>query len=175
MNNVKSLELVNNIEQSELLKRLSYDWLTGIFVWKKPAGTKTKIGDIAGTMSSTTGYVQIQIDGQLYRAHRLAFLYMRGYMPSEEVDHKNHVRHDNRWLNLRDVTHRENHLNESLSKNNTSGKTGVSWNKQGKNWRASIWIDGKCKNLGHFNDLNEAINAREKAEIDNKYHVNHGR
>jgi len=161
--------------QSELLFRLHYNWLSGVFTWKNPYGLKTKTGAIAGTLSSTTGYMQIQINGKLYRSHRLASMYMRGYFPAKQIDHINHIRDDNKWLNLREVTHRENHLNESLSKNNKSGKTGVSWNKQGKNWRASIWIDGTCKNLGHFKDINKAIQAREKAEFENKYHLNHGK
>ncbi len=160
--------------QSELKILLDYDPLTGLFTWKKAHGNKVKNGDIAGTLSNTTGYIQIQINKQLYRAHRLAFLYMTGSMPVE-VDHDNRVRHDNKWSNLTGGTHRENLLNQKKSKNNTSGTTGVSWNKQGKNWRASIWIDGKHKNLGHFKEKSDAIKVRLDAEVKHGYHKNHGK
>ena len=56
---------------------------------------------------------------------------------------------------------------KKLSKNTTSGYTGVHWySKEGK-WRAKITVNKVVKLLGRFADVNDAIAARKKAE--NKY------
>ena len=112
--------------------------------------------------------------GKSYRAHRLAFLYMLGRLPDGEVDHINHIKDDNRWENLRDVTKQDNCKNLGLSKANTSGVTGVHFFKRDKKWRASITVDGKIINLGHYDGFDEACKVRKRAEIEHNYHSNHG-
>ena len=54
--------------------------------------------------------------------------------------------------------------NRRVMKNNTSGHKGVYWNKKSKKYQASISVDKKLKHLGLFNTINEAIDARKKAE-----------
>jgi hypothetical protein len=81
--------------------------------------------------------MRIQINGKTYQAHRLAFLYMTGKFPPDEVDHINHEPSDNRFVNLRQVTRLENLRNQSLSKNNKSGFTGVSWYGRYSKWVAA--------------------------------------
>lgn len=87
-----------------------------------------------------------------------------------KVDHKKHPplpqnQYDNRKQNLRISTNQENCRNTSLNKNNTSGTTGVCYNKKGQNWRAYIVVNGKQINLGYFTDKDKAISARKNAEI----------
>lgn len=79
-------------------------------------------------------------------------------------DHINRSEFDNRKENLRQCTHQENIRNSSLSKNNTSGFTGVYWDKRSEKWFASIMIDGKNKYLGCSTDKNKVIYLRLQAE-----------
>ena len=77
---------------------------------------------MAGTIQNT-GYIAIKIDGKLYLAHRLAYLYHAGYFPELELDHINNIKTDNRLVNLREVTHWENQQNRIDTKRNN----GVMW------------------------------------------------
>lgn len=81
-----------------------------------------------------------------------------------EVDHINRNRLDNRKSNLRVVTRQENMYNKSEYKNNTSGVRGVKWNKARQKWQVQINFDKKRIHLGMFTDLEEAKQARLKAE-----------
>lgn len=84
------------------------------------------------------------------------------------VDHKNHKTTDNRKSNLRIVTNSQNCMNRKLVINNTSGVTGVSWDKKSNKWHSRIGINNKEISLGFFSDFNEAVNVRKQAE--QKYH-----
>ena len=134
---------------------------------------RVKVGDVAG-WRNPTGYIRMKVGGKLYLAHRLAFLYMTGKWPEDQVDHINHIRDDNRWCNLREVSHQENHKNQSKPKSNTSGVTGVCWCKRYKKWKAQIKVEGKVKNLGSFTSKEDATKARKEAEIKYGFHDNHG-
>lgn len=106
----------------------------------------------------------IRINGKAYLAHRLVFLYETGSFPNRFVDHKNGIKSDNRWDNLRLATTQENAFNSGISKNNTSGYKGVCWDKKNQKWIVSIMIDRKSIYLGRFTELKEAIVVRQKAE-----------
>lgn len=80
------------------------------------------------------------------------------------VDHINHKTNDNRKSNLRLVTQSQNLMNRSVGKNNTSGVTGVSFDNHSRKWSAEIKIDGEKKALGHFENFEDAVKARKKAE-----------
>ena len=82
------------------------------------------------------------------------------------IDHKNRNPLDNRLDNLRPCTAKENAINKSKQSNNTSGVTGVFWDKQKNRWRAQITLNGKTIRLGSFKELEEATKARRRAEID---------
>ncbi|MGY5366529.1 HNH endonuclease signature motif containing protein [Enterobacter oligotrophicus] len=135
-----------------LYELLSYNPHTGEFTWISSPRNKNIAGKKAGTINGC-GYIQVQIDGHRYLAHRLAWFYMYGKWPSKHIDHLSRVRTDNRICNLRDVDSRENHNNRS---NNSSGFPGVSWNPDRSKWRAHIRIDGKLKSLGGFDSPERA-------------------
>jgi hypothetical protein len=105
-----------------LKKRLDYNPETGEFIWKPKTvrSTDEKIwnarfpGQVAGTMDGR-GYRRIRIDGKDYGAARLAWLYIYGEWPENEIDHINRVRDDDRLVNLRDVTSSENCNNRSTN------------------------------------------------------------
>lgn len=78
--------------------------------------------------------------------------------------HGNKTRNDNRKSNLRIATPSQNMMNKPLLKNNTSGVTGVSWNKRKGKWESYITIDDKRKGLGYFSNFDDAVAARKAAE-----------
>ena len=129
-------------------------------------------GSIAG-YKQKSGYVAIKVSDVLYYAHRLAFLYMTGKFPSRQADHKDHIRHNNKWENLKEATLQENGKNRSLNKNNKSGVMGVCWKNNG--WECYIKINGKNKYLGRYTDYFEAVCARKSADYEYGFHENHGR
>ena len=147
----------------KLRELLHYEPATGIFTWKVRTSTRVKAGDAAGCLDGP-GYLQIKVCSRKYRAHRLAWLYMYGEWPEDQLDHVNRVRTDNRIANLRDVSHKQNMQNASKSSNNTSGHPGVVWDKSISKWRAQIMHNYKRIYLGLFTTLEEALSARKAAE-----------
>lgn len=162
------------LTQAELKERLHYDPDTGLFTWAENIGSRARAGDEA-CGKNHYGYIHIGVNGKRYMAHRLAFLYMIGRFPLDQTDHINHNPADNRWINLREVNNIENGRNISMKKNNTSGVTGVHWNKQCNKWRSRIALCGVTKNLGSFENKNDAVIARKMAEQKYGFHENHGR
>ena len=155
------------------LKELyNYDPETGVFTRKVKSGNGLLPGSVAGSPKGN-GYLRIQIDGKAYQCHRLAWLYMYGVWPENQIDHINQVRDDNRISNLRDVTPSQNSRNTKLSENNSSGAKGVYY-EGSKGYSARIWFDGKSKRLGLFHTFEEAVEARKAAEAELGFHVNHG-
>jgi len=110
----------------------------------------------------------------MHLIHRLAFLYMEGSFPSDDVDHINGNGTDNRWINLRSVKRVENARNVKLLSSNTSGHAGVGWDVHRNKWRARITVNNKTKHLGRFDRIQEAVDARKHAEIEYDFHPNHG-
>jgi hypothetical protein len=150
------------INQNELKKHLNYNPETGVFTWLNVSKySKVNVGDEAGCKDSN-GYIYITILSRKYSSHRLAWLYVYGDLPVNQIDHLNRIRSDNRICNLRDVTHNENHKNK---RNISNGRVGVMRYKTSNKWVARIRVKGKDIYLGSFNSKSEAIRAREEAEI----------
>ena len=162
------------ITQKELKELLHYDPETGIFTRLISFSDKAKVGNIMRTKTSH-GYIAIRIRRKIYKAHRLAWLYMAGVWPKHHIDHLNHIRDDNRLINLREATYQDNAKNRALNKNNKSGVCGVSWYKTKGKWVAQISDKEKKINLGYFIDKFEAACARKSAENKYGYHGNHGK
>jgi len=164
----------NNLTQERLKEVLDYCELTGIFTRKITVSSNAMVGAVAGC-TRPDGYLVISIDGRSYRAHRLAWLYMKGAFPEEVIDHENHMRSDNRKANLKAVSRQDNNKNLDKRKNNKSGFTGVSWNKGKNKWGAYIQINYKRTHLGLFDDLYDAVKARKAKEVELGFHKNHGK
>ena len=164
---------ISVLTQSLLKSNLNYNPESGIFTRIKPS-QGVRVGDIAGSVSSE-GYLQIQISGKKYAAHRLAFLYMTGCFPPDQVDHANHNKQDNRWINLDLSTNKKNGKNQKLQSRNTSGECGVFLEKHSGKWCAEICVDGKNVRIGRFIEFNDAVVARRKASQEHSFHGNHGR
>ncbi len=137
------------ITQEQLKKALSYDPLTGLF---------TKNGySKCGTITDK-GYIAIHVLGERHYASRLAWLYMTGEWPANEIDHKNRIRDDNRWANLREA-------DRSLQNRNRSDRKWSLPNisRQSNGWTVRI---GRKKYVGRFKCLGEALRARAHAIVE---------
>ena len=161
------------ISYQQAVELWDYDPATGIITNKTTRAPNCLAGSEAGTLRPD-GYRYIKYNGNLFSAHRIAWLLHYTCWPADQIDHANHARDDNAIANLRQVTNRENGRNQSLRADNTSGVAGVCWHQPSKKWRARIRIDGKLKHLGVFGDFGEAVAARKAAEIQYNFHPNHG-
>lgn len=143
---------------------LDYDPETGIFTWRVSTNSNgAKAGQRAGCRKPH-GYRYVGVSGAEYSEHRLVWLYVYGRWPTEQVDHRNGVRDDNRIANLRECTCAENRQNVGMKGDNTSGHQGVRWDADRERWFAYITVGGRMRNLGRFGELEEAIAARAKAK-----------
>jgi len=158
----------------ELRRLFSYDPETGILTRKISTSSNARAGDEAGGLDKD-GYKTLRVCGKKYQAHRICYAIYHGVDPHPmQIDHINHDRSDNRIENMRLVSHQENGKNQSKYANNTSGVTGVDWNKRNNKWRARIKLNSKLKDLGYFTNKADAISARRAAEKKYGYHENHG-
>lgn len=121
------------------------------------------------------GYVLVGFKGQRLLAHRVAYMMMTGLeLQSDQfVDHKNKVRSDNRWENLRLFNAEQNARNQKLRSTNKSGRVGVHWTEK-NGWIACIRADGGNIHLGCFDDFEDACRARSEAEAIYEYDDGHG-
>ncbi len=148
----------SSLTSAAIRELVRYDEGTGVFTWIKTRTGSVRPGRIAGYLRKD-GYVSIRIYGRNYPAHRLAWLYVTGAWPENQIDHINRCKSDNRFLNLRDVTASENRQNILAQKNNSSGFKGVSRDVANARWRAGIKHGGKSKNLGNFTLPEDAAKA----------------
>jgi HNH endonuclease len=139
----------------ELRERLQYDPNTGLWVWLKTP-RKGFEGKPAGSIDAY-GYRCIKIDGQSYKASRLAYLYMTGEWPEEEMDHIDRTPWNDAWHNLRPATVSENRQNRQMRTDNNSGAIGVFWNEARKKWQVQV----NKIHVGLYDDFDEAVAARD--------------
>lgn len=133
------------ITQKRLKKLLYFDPEIGFFIWLIPS-KRVKVGCVAGSLTHE-GYVRIGIGSEQYQAHRLAWLYVTGEWPIDEIDHINGARDDNAWANLREASRSMNSQNQRRScSTNKLGVLGVTAFR--KKYRATIGVNGKQIWLG---------------------------
>lgn len=132
-------------------------------------------GTAALSSDHISGYKHGSMFGRATLAHRVLFAIHNGKWPTNQIDHVNGVRSDNKAGNLRDVTKSQNGRNMAMRKTNTSGVIGVFWRKREQKWSAEIKSAGKQISLGYFADIESATAARKAAELACGYHPNHGR
>lgn len=143
----------------QLLKELfNYNPDTGQITRIKDRRGSARAGDIAGTYDKY-GYIVVTLQGKMYKAHRLAWLYQTGSWPEGHIDHLNNIRDDNRWSNLRSVSQRENNLNRKPYHKSVSKYKGVCWLRNNNKWMAALSFKGKRYYLGLFDCEHEAAIA----------------
>lgn len=159
--------MTTSLTQERLKEVLHYNPDTGVFTWIKPTGPKARVGAVVGERQTTT-YLQVGIDRKVYLLHRLAWLYVMGYIP-DLIDHVDRNPRNNRFSNLAESNKSANALNMNPSKANKSGYVGVSFCKCTGRWRAVLTLQGKSKKLGRFDTPEEAHQAYLAAKA--KYHT----
>lgn len=158
---------------------LHYDAETGVFTWRpRPAsmfvGGKRPAAYMAATWNarfagkpagsvSKNGYVYFLILGEKRLAHRVAWLYVTGEWPKEQIDHENLIRHDNSFANLRPATSSQNGFNRSPTKRNKSGVKGVFWFARTRRWLAYVDAGRRRHYLGYFKNKADAEIAAKAA------------
>lgn len=170
-NTCKYFVINMEITQENLQKAFVYKPETGEFTYRS-----TSLSGLEGedaTKAHTGGYRKSRVGGKDYLVHRLIYMYVNGVWP-DQIDHINHIRDDNRWVNIRNVPHIDNCKNHSQSRNNTSKVTGVALHKPTGKYRAYIGRNYKQIHLGLFDTIEEAQEARKIADQNHDYHPNHG-
>lgn len=153
-----------SITQSKLKVLLNYDQETGIFTWNVSPNGQVKAGQVAGFLD-VKGYLSIGVLGRVYKAHRLAWLYIHGHFPDDQIDHINGFKDDNRIANLRPANNQQNAINRGVRSDNKSGVKGVVWHKRDEKWSVNGKVNGKRIHLGYFDTLEAAAAARADFEI----------
>lgn len=173
-----------------LRKILRYDSETGKLFWRARTidmfqhakvpeqvfkSWKTRFQGKEAFTAIRDGYRIGIINQKRLSAHRVAWAIYHGEWPSDEIDHINGNRSDNRIENLRAVSRAENTRNRKLRSDNKSGVHGVYFIASIGKWAARINVNKKERHLGTFETKVEAIKARKEAEESAGYHTNHGR
>ena len=164
------------LRYEEVARLFTYDRETGVLYWRIRDRNTIRHKYVAGSIKGAKdGYRRVGIKGKIYQEHRIIMMLCFGHIPENaEIDHINHVRDDNRLVNLRFVTRSENSRNKSVSSKSTTGVTGVHFAKANKKYVAQIKVDRKVMHLGMFETLEEAAAARLEAEKLYGFHENHG-
>lgn len=152
---------MSDLTVERLREVLAYDSERGVFTWRvRRRGVR--VGGVSGCVRRD-GYRLIRVYGFLYLAHRLAWLYMTGKWPIDEVDHKNGVPGDDWFDNLREASRSGNMQNQRRAKRgNATGLLGVCRNRD--KFIARIVVDGKRRHLGTFTNAEVAHAAYVEAK-----------
>ena len=179
---------MGTINQKIVREFLHYDPMTGEFVWNTrnrkwfkssrdcKAWNTLYSQKLTGSLRicNRKQYKTISLFAKNYYTHRLAFMYMIGEWPENQVDHINGDGTDNRWENLREVDVIGNARNTRIPSGNQSGVIGVSWCNTHKRWRSTIVINKRQIHLIITDDFDEAVAVRKAAELKHGFHKNHG-
>lgn len=155
-----------------IIKHRRLKWFNSLNSYK---AFNTRFENTCAKTTDKDGYIIMTVLGVRLIAHRVIWFIMTGDFPNGDIDHINHIRDDNRWKNLREVTRRENLRNISIRKNSPYKIFGISKIKETGRWRVKISTPQmKGTHLGVFNDFFEAVCCRKSAENKYGFHANHG-
>jgi hypothetical protein len=158
------------LTRENLKEYINYDPGTGKMVWIKKGRGLTLGKEVGSITCGDNGYYyrRMKFEGRMVAAHRVIWLYMTGEYPEMLVEHVDKDTLNNKWCNLRLTSMSKRCSKSVIPKNNKTEIAGVSFNKKGKAWRASISVGKKAIYLGIYKDFFEACCARKSAEA--RYH-----
>jgi len=141
------------LTQKKLKELMDYDPDTGIFTRKLGMN---KVGSIR-----IDGRLQICVNYKMYLAHRLAWLYVYGELPIDQIDHINCNPLDNSIKNLRLASGFQNmqNIQKAFITNKTAGLLGASFHKAMGKYRSRICLNNKTKVIGYYDTAEDAHNA----------------
>lgn len=157
--------------QSELRRLFDYDEPSGALIWRRRPESdfsnkrscsifNRRDAEKPAGGSDGHGYISVRINYQIYQAHRIVWCWHNGEIPfGLQIDHIDGNRNNNRIENLRLATGAENSRNCKLRSDNTSGITGVTWDKCREKWVARPSFSGRSYHLGRFRDLSDAASV----------------
>lgn len=149
------------INQHDLHDLLDYDPESGLFRWRKKRW-RSAAGSVAGCRH-VGGYIKIVVKQHRLLAHRMAWLYVHGVWPPEEIDHIDGNRANNAISNLRLASRAENQCNTGVPRNNTTGHKGIKFDARRGMWSAEIQYRRTRKWLGHFKSAEDASASYQAA------------
>lgn len=159
------LALSNPITHEQLLKLLRYNKRTGEFIARRK-WHRIKIGQVVGCVDINSGYRHINIGGESYYGHVLAWFYVTGEWPEMPVDHKNRKRAENHWPNLRLASDSQNNHNHPVRCDSRSGFKGVTrYFRNPTLWKAYIVENRKMKILGYETTPEAAARLYDAAAV----------
>lgn len=151
----------NTVVDAALVRELfDYDPETGWLIRKVRKGMGM-VGTRAGSIRAQ-GYRCLSIGNRNYVEHRIIWLHVYGEWPSQEIDHIDGDKQNNRISNLRDVSPTINQQNRRRAQiGSKSGLMGVKRvrSNDDRYWVARIRARGKRIDLGQFKSP-EAAYAR---------------
>jgi len=151
--------------QLELETNHYFDVKHGCFIRIKAIIGSSKLGNIG--WNDPYGYRIMSIKRYKFRRSHLVYLWFTGCLPEvkKEIDHIDGNTSNDNPSNLRLVSHILNSRNMKKNKNNTSGYTGVSYDKTRNKYVAQIAVScnhmRRCLTLGHTDSPEEAFKIRE--------------
>lgn len=156
--NKKRVPRVRKTLTAHRLKEVfDYDRATGVFIRRIRTAQRVRAGELAGCINSR-GCLSMRVDGKLYLAHRLAWLYVTGEWPTQHIDHRDGNPSNNAFANLRDVAPLINAQNIRRARVDSSiGLIGVG--RSGSKFRADIQANRKTRYLGTFDTAEAAHQA----------------
>lgn len=156
-------------------KVLKYDALTGHLTWiSKSCNKRIVIGSRAGSLHKASGYRHITLYGTNYGEHIICFFLHHRRWPEGHVDHDNHIRDDNRAVNLKEVTFIQNMRNRAESRASATGNQGIWYCKRRERYVAEITMNRKKVWQRTFKTMTEAATVRAEKLLELGFHENHG-
>lgn len=153
---------MDNITHAYILRRFSYDPVTGVMTHRETTTNRVKVGDPVGHLHHTSGYLQTRLGGKTVKVHRVIWFYQTGAWPSEDVDHIDGNRSNNAWSNLRQCS-REDNLHNMRAKNPRSGFKGVV--QRGGSFMVRIRTKDKIHHIGSYSSAEVAASAHDEAAL----------
>lgn len=179
----------STIPAPELLRKLlRYEPETGKLYWRERDARMFKNNNASSAKSWNTmyggkeagticgkGYRSVAIFAKIYIGHRLIWAIQTGRWPSDQIDHIDGEKLNNRLNNLREVSSHINSINARMNSANTSGHAGVYLNKRSSMWCAQIKFKGRTYHLGSSKNINDVIALRQAEEKRLGFTERHGK